>query len=393
MKSVVLNLLLALIVGVVAVLMLEGVYSVSNWGTFRRSLTFEGYKIARQALVKGKWPSWVIQHSQRPNTLIDEPNFTKLLDREELNYLVPKLKNAAVGLGNSDYHELQRDAAAINTHEGECLVQKPNLRKTLTYLRSNLFNPLDPLTIFFDRDRELDPEIKKLVETYGVREVAFTTNEVGERVTLPAITADRKVIVAGDSVAVGEMVDDSETLSSQLQALDPKRQFINVGIGSASAADIICALKKVGARYNGVIDELIYIYCENDLHAGAPYGTPEEVVTWLAQFAKDQHISKVVVVYAPYIYNIVPQFTRFHGYRGWEFPTHAVEREALARLVEKSGFSYFDLSYLALEEIKRDKTQFAALRVFSDHVHLSPYGIARLAQRLCRDGHSCNAEH
>ena len=80
---------------------------------------------------------------------------------------------------------------------------KPNLRKTLTYLRSNLFEPLDPLTMFYDRDRDLDPDIKKLVETYGVKLVAFTTNAQGERITVPAITSDHKVIVPGTPLGRG----------------------------------------------------------------------------------------------------------------------------------------------------------------------------------------------
>ena len=266
--------------------------------------------------------------------------------------------------------------------EEGCLVQKPNLRKTLTYLRTNLFNPLDPLTMFYDSDRDLDPEIKRLVETYGVRRVAFTTNAQGERITAPAVTSEHKVIVAGDSVAAGVMVDDAETISSQLQALDPTKQYVNIGIGGATAADVICALDKAGRRYRGQIEELIYVYCENDFNRTEPYGTSREVLDWVKRFAKAQGIPKVTVVYAPYIYNVVPQFTRFRGYKGCDHPARAIERAALSELVAEAGFRYLDISEVALEEINRAKTQFAALSVFSDHVHLSPYGIARLVERL-----------
>jgi lysophospholipase L1-like esterase len=236
--------------------------------------------------------------------------------------------------------------------------------------------------MFYDRDRDLDPKIKKLVETYGVRLVAFTTNAQGERITVPAVTSDHKVVVAGDSVAVGDMVDDAETISSQLQALDPTRQYVNIGIGGADAADVVCALEKAGRRYKGQIEELIYVYCDNDINPTKPYGTPREVLDWVKHFANAQGIPKVTVVYAPFIYNIVPQFTRFRGYKGWDRPTHAIERAALSELVAEAGFRYIDISDLALQEINRAKTQFAALSVFSDHVHLSPYGITRLVERL-----------
>jgi hypothetical protein len=256
------------------------------------------------------------------------------------------------------------------------------MHKTLTQLRTNVFNPLDPPVMFYDSERRLDSEIEKLVRTYGVRGVTFTTNAQGERVTVPAVTSDRKVIVAGDSVAVGAMVDDAETISSQLQALDPTRQYINIGIGSAKAADIVCALNRAAQRYRGQIVELIYVYCENDFRPGFPYGSPQEVIGWLRDYAKAQGIPKVTVVYAPYIYNIVPQLTRFRGYDGERHATRAKERAELSELVHDAEFRYFDISDLGLEEIDRVKTQFAALSVFSDHLHLSPYGTARLVERL-----------
>jgi hypothetical protein len=63
------------------------------------------------------------------------------------------------------------------------------------------------------------------------------------------VTSDRKVIIAGDSVANGVGIGDSETISSQLQALDSTRQYVNLGIAQATAADIICALDKAARRY------------------------------------------------------------------------------------------------------------------------------------------------
>jgi lysophospholipase L1-like esterase len=283
------------------------------------------------------------------------------------------LKAAGAGLGNSPYRELIREVAAVNTREEGCSVQKPNLHKTTTHLRSNLFNPLDPLLIFYDSDPNLDSEIRKLIDTYGVRLTTLTTNEQGERTTLPAVASDRKVIIAGDSVAHGATIDDSETISSQLQALDPTRQYINLGINGADAPDIICALDKAASRYKGQIEELIYVYCENDFEPET-YGTPESVVSWLKNFVKTQGIGKVTVVYAPYIYNVAPQYTRFRGYSGEHHPTYSRERAALAALVGEAGFRYIDISDLALAEAARAKTQFAALSLFSDHVHLSPYG-------------------
>jgi lysophospholipase L1-like esterase len=382
MRQALPNILAVVALCVVTILIIEGINAVARWGHLDGSITYHAYKLIDQVVPRNKR---VAKDASQPQG----PPFTRLLERREIDDLIPKLKAAAVGLGNSDYSELISDPAAINTQEGGCHVQKPNVRKTMTYLRSNLFNPLDPMTIFYDSDRNLDPEIRKLIDTYGLRLVAHTTNEQGERITVPAVASDRKVIIAGDSVANGEMIDDSETIASQLQALDPTRQYINLGISGAKAADIICALNKAAQSYKGQMEELIYVYCENDFkpprRSPRRYGTPEEVIAWLKDFVKAQGIAKVTVIYAPYIYNVVPQFTRFRDYRGDHARTHSRERAALTELVGEAGFRYIDISDVALAEADRAKTQFAALSVFSDHVHLSPYGIARLVERLRAD--------
>ena len=374
MNKTILGALAVAAVCVATLLIGEGINAVARWSKLDGSVTYHTYMLIKGAVARGSKSS---EH--------EGPPFTRLLERDELDALIPKLKAAYAVLGNSSYDELRNELAAINTREGGCLVQKPNVHKTLTYLRSNLFNPLDPLTLFYDSDRNLDPEITKLIDTYGLRLVAIRTNEQGERTTVPAVTSDRKVIIAGDSVANGVGIGDSETISSQLQALDSTRQYVNLGIAQATAADIICALDKAARRYKGQIEELIYVYCQNDFKSREPYGTPEKVVSWLRDFVKTQGITKVTVVYAPYIYNVVPQYTKFRGYGGYTQPTRARERAALAALVGEAGFRYIDISDVALAEAARAKTQFAALSVFSDHVHLSPYGTARLVERLRAD--------
>ena len=392
MNKVALNVLIAMTLCVMTALTFEGIYALAQWDKPRGSIIYQTY--ARFVGNKEITP-WNDETQASDSSEPQEPPYTRLLPREEIDRLLPKLKAAAVGLGNSPYIELKQEAAAITSRdERGCVTQKANLRKTLTHLRSNLFNPLDPLSIFFDSDRELDPEIKRLVDIYGLRPVTLTTNEYGERITVPSAKSSHKVIVAGDSVALGAMVDDSETISSQLQNLDAARQYINLGISGVRAYDVICALNKAGQRYKGQIEELIYVYCENDFHQkksyGRPkprqsYGRPEEVIAWLTDFVKAQGITKVTVVYAPFIYNVVPQITRFPGDKAWNRPTRASERAALAALVRKAGFRYIDIADIALAEANKAKTQFAALSIFSDLVHLSPYGTTRLVEELRRN--------
>jgi hypothetical protein len=197
------------------------------------------------------------------------------------------------------------------------------------------------------------------------------------------VQSSDKVIVAGDSVANGGLLNDHETLASRLQLRDRERQYINIGIGGADASDIICALQRTAKRYPDQIRELIYIYAENDLKDDKPWGTPAEVLGWLQEFVSENNIEKTTVIYAPFIYNILPHHTRFRGgYRGSNYETHAVERNQLEDLSKEAGFRYVDITDLAMAEIEAAGTQFAALALFNDRLHWSPLGSERMAEFL-----------
>jgi lysophospholipase L1-like esterase len=347
--------------------MCEGIYAVRHWEAPETSVTYRIYARYFRPIENpiGK----------------EGPPFTWLLQREQIERLIPKLKAAGVALGNSPFHELRADKAAITEITEGCRTQKPNLRKTMTYLRSNLFKHFDPITMFFDTDADLDPEIRRLIDDYGVRLISHSTNQFGERITLPAIESDDKVLVAGSSQANGAMVDDSETIASQLQALDKTRQYVNIGIGDATTGDTFCALRRAAQRYPGQIRELIYVFSESNFR----YGSAQEAIDWIKGFADSQKLSHVTIVYVTKIYNIVPQITRFRNDPGEHAEWFSRERSQLPEIVATAGFRFIDITDLALDEIKQAGTQFAALSLFVDHGHLSPYGTARLVERILQD--------
>jgi hypothetical protein len=147
-------------------------------------------------------------------------------------------------------------------------------------------------------------------------------------------------------------------------------------VGGASARDVVCAIERAMARFESDVREIIYVYCENDFRVGEPYGRPEEVVAWLKRFAQQRSIERIVMVYAPYIYNVAPHIL------GRTTLTYVTEREALLARSKEAGFVVVDIGELAATEVQRRKTEFAALSLFVDHVHLSVYGTQMLAQRI-----------
>ena len=356
-----------IIIAILTLLVIEGVASIANWKNADRSLVYGIYAAMRGSQART---------DPRPPGL-------PMASRDEIEALIPDMVAAGVGMGNVPYSELVTDRAAINAVGVDgCLAPKPGIDKITTYIRSGDYDRYDPPSLFHDRQASLSAALQGFIDAYAVRKARFTSNERGERTTLPKVLSARKVLVAGDSVAVGSMIDDAETIASHMQRRTQTAQFVNLGVNGASAEDIVCRLSKSGERYKGQIVGLIYVYCENDFDSGRPYGTPEAVIAWLKAFAEENRIPSVTVVYAPYIYNIVPSITRFAGSRG---ALHGVYGEEAARLrseVEAAGFGYIDIGEIAQAEARRQGTDFAALSLFVDHVHLSNLGVTLLANAL-----------
>jgi hypothetical protein len=279
--------------------------------------------------------------------------------------------------------ELMTDSAAINEVGIDgCQSPKASIDKFTTYIRSSDYDLYDPPSLFFDKRSVLDARLSLFVEKYAMRKAEFSTNHASERTTLPAVSSPRKIIVAGDSVAVGAMIDDSETIASHLQRLDAASQYINLGVNGVDAADIICRLKTVADRYNGQISGLIYVYCENDFDPRKPFGKPEEVLAWLKEYAARENISKVTIVFAPYIYNIIPNLTRFPGSRGAEHGVFLAEADALKKGAINAGFNFVSTADVAREEATARHSDFGAFALFVDHLHLSDYGVSKLVEKL-----------
>lgn len=359
------NVALAIGITLLTYLLGEGLFAVFQGDQLHRSLIQR--LIARVASVGDPAPRFF-----RP----------VLTDPAEIEVLLDALRREGVGLGNSPYDELQTEQASISREVDGCPQGRPDIAKTVTFLRTPLFETFNPIVMFYDAGRTLSAPLSRLVDRYAVRLTSYSTDAFGLRRTVPLVDAADMVWVAGDSVAVGAMVDDVETLASVLQSHDSERRYLNLGHGGAEAAEIRCNLERAADRYPGRVRELIYVYCENDFDESESMGTPESVIGWLQQFVAEQGIGRTTVVYAPYIFNVVPESTRIPGTRGERFEDHVDEKARLIRLVADADFDWLDFGEIALDEADAQGSPFGALSMYIDVVHHSPQGIERLAQAL-----------
>jgi hypothetical protein len=111
-------------ISLVTWLVAEGVVSIARLGNQGHSATFRAYSFAKTTL----WRT-VQENSQ------EGPKFTWLLNKGQ----IASLAATGIGLGNVPRNLVRHDTSddQVNSREGGCPSQKPNLRKTMTYLRSN----------------------------------------------------------------------------------------------------------------------------------------------------------------------------------------------------------------------------------------------------------------
>lgn len=370
-KQVIFAVLTVVLATSVTLLLAEGLYSMARLGTQGTSLTYR--------LFAGLGGSAA---ARRVEDQPSSPDLQLIADAGEFEALMDQFRVANIGIGNSPYKELRTGEARTNVEIDACLTQKPDLDKTMSFLRANLFVNFDPPNVFYDTALVLPPEVAAFIDRYAFRKIRLRSNGDGERLTIPQVSSPDKVLVAGDSVANGSMVSDEETIASQLQAADPLRQYVNIGVASAKASDVVCNLERAARRYPGQVKEIVYVFCENDFDPDKPFGNPDELIAWLVRFLAKEKIGRLTMVYVPYIYNSSPDVTRIEGQLGYGFSFFRDEKNRLLSGAKAAGFRVVD--YLeTTQEARRDGgSQFAALALYVDHTHLSRHGIARLVERL-----------
>lgn len=259
---------------------------------------------------------------------------------------------------------------------------RPNVK-----IRQHMVTPtdpgnLDPPIVIYDVKRDLPDNLVTWLKENSSLVYDYTTDSAGRRVTLPVVSAEEKIIVAGDSVTFGVGVGDSQTMASHLQAIvGESKQVINLGVGGYKAWQAYQAALDSPDAHKGNV--LIYIACQNDFDDKSSGFDIVSMEGWTKKFAAlktSGHYSDVVIVLQSY-----QQFSFHHFLNRW--PDHQVRKMA-------DGFSYFDKistghgftgvnwNTMLKEFNTSNQSLFAGMSLYADHVHLSPLGNRLLAERL-----------
>jgi hypothetical protein len=116
------------------------------------------------------------------------------------------------------------------------------------------------------------------------------------------------------------------------------------------------------------------VACDNDLSDGSGE-TPEGLLRRLKEFREAHGIGRLIVLRASYIYSNFP-FRDFPPQPGLD------KVFEMGKALESSGLPYADMMEVVLEEQRKRDNLFAGLDFYSDHVHWSRQGIAKMAEKV-----------
>ncbi len=247
---------------------------------------------------------------------------------------------------------------------------------------SNRPGNIDPPIVAYDLSKTVPPKLKAWLDANTARYYSYTSNAEGDRVTLPVVHADKKVLMLGDSVAFGVGVDDNHTIASFLQSmLGNSQQVINHTTGGHGYQEIYTLAVNSSYAHKG--NTLIYIACQNDFwdeHKGIDETQMREAFGKLAALKTSGHYAKVIIVLESY-----QQFSFHHFLNKWPeaYITHMRKTfDDFPAMAQEIGFVGINWDAIIHQYNKGSDSLFAGMSLYVDQVHLSPRGAKLMAEAL-----------
>lgn len=300
-------------------------------------------------------------------------------DHSQFETLFPEFRNSRMAFSNTRYHELvSEETKSLFFDEDGNLKNKPNHKYETAFLRSRMFKNWDPVVMVRnDLHTPMTKKARDFVSKYALDRKTITTDELGNRTTLPKSDAHDIVLIIGDSVAFGVQLSDSETLASQLQSKHPEYKFVNASVGGADAVRNITRLRQQLSFYGERVKSVIYVHCENDF---SDIATPEYIVSELSDVLNENGIESRTIVYQTYIYRSMPDLLRNKKQEDLN-NSYKLKSQTL-KLAQKSNFEVVDFYNVVNEYRSKMGTPYAGFSLYVDHCHFSALGTKLVADRI-----------
>lgn len=254
------------------------------------------------------------------------------------------------------------------------LRMKPNLNKECSHLKSLLYDK--PLGYSANRGDMQKENVHDFLNKYSINKSYYRTDENGDRVTVPEVNTDKIVLVIGDSIGFGLMLNDEETISSLLQQRDQRVKYINACVPGCDAEDNLKRLRQKLAEYGPRVVGVIYVHCENDF---TPLATPEYIASNLSNLLESNNLKYKIFIYQQYTYRTMPDVAR----KKLEelIKMNSLKLRTLD-IVKNNGFFVIDFYDIVGQYRKEKRSLLAGFALYIDHSHFSREGIRVLVSRI-----------
>ena len=302
-----------------------------------------------------------------------------ILHREQIEDQFSLFLENRIAFGNTPFKELlTTDTQTIIKNENGVLTNRPNDKFYTGFLRSLIFREWDPIVIKqFANYREKNVGVEKFIQKYCLTLKKITIEESGYRLTIPKSDSNSIVLVIGDSVAFGIMLNDEDTLASQLQTHLPNLKFVNASVARAGAQDNARRLARQLHELSPHVVAVIYVHCENDF---SKKNTPDTIVSGIASLLDAYDIKTRIFVYQQYIYRTMPDLLRPENPKMLK-RYFDMKRETI-RLAEQNQFRVVDFYDLVDAYRQELGTPFAGFGLYVDHCHFSKLGTKHVADKI-----------
>ena len=295
---------------------------------------------------------------------------------DELLVELTDMRAAIGGVGNPT-RAVEHDTVLVKEHDQLGWVLREGVSVSARVLRwKNRELRHKPPILYTKADQKFSEKLAEYVKDNTLLEVTYNVTEDGFRRTLPTVRSQRKVLVIGDSVAFGVLVNDENTIASRIQRhLGSNVQVINAGVGGYDGDRAVLVAERQSQDRN--FDALVYVAFENDFLGG---GSNLETVMAKLNGIKERFSGKVIIVSVTYM-----EYTIRHIDSAWSVERLA-ETENLVRrtreLANDYGFGYLDWNELVDGYVREAESIWSPFGLYVDHSHVSPAGAALIAQSV-----------